>query len=177
VTDVTRVTRILGIDPGSRYTGYGVIDCERGRSRLVTCGRIVATTGTMPERLLRIHAGLAQLLGEYLPHEIAIEEVFVNKNVQSALVLGQARGVALLAGAQAAVPLAEYAATQVKLALTGQGRADKEQVQHMVKVLLNLREPLVADASDALAIALTHAHVRATNLRAGLMLNAAWGRA
>ncbi len=177
MTAATRVTRILGIDPGSRYTGYCVIDCERGRSRLVSCGRIVATTGTMLERLLHIHSGLAAVFAEHAPHEVALEEVFVNKNMQSALVLGQARGVAMLACAQAAVPFAEYAATQVKLALTGQGRADKEQVQHMVKVLLNLRERLATDASDALAVALTHAHVRATNARTGIALNAAWGRA
>ncbi|HEX4895854.1 MAG TPA: crossover junction endodeoxyribonuclease RuvC [Solimonas sp.] len=171
------MTRILGIDPGSRYTGYGIIDCERGRSRMVVCGRIAVASLEMPQRLLRIRQELAALIAEHAPAEVAIEEVFVNKNVQSALVLGQARGVAMLAAAEAQLPLAEYAAAQVKLAVTGSGRADKEQVQQMVKVLLNARERLASDASDALAIALTHAHVRATHQRAGMSLDKAWGRA
>lgn len=169
------VTRILGIDPGSRYTGYGVIEVAGGKSRHLVCGRINATVGEMPERLLKIMQGLGEIIAEYQPQEVALEEVFVNKNVSSALVLGQARGVAIVAAAQAGLPLAEYAATQVKLALVGNGRAEKLQVQHMVKVLLNLREAMAADASDALAVALTHAHVRSTKMRSGLTLNKAWG--
>ncbi|MDM4771724.1 crossover junction endodeoxyribonuclease RuvC [Solimonas sp. SE-A11] len=169
------VTRILGIDPGSRYTGYGVIEVAGGKSRHLVCGRINATVGEMPERLLKIMQGLGEIIAEYQPQEVALEEVFVNKNVSSALVLGQARGVAIVAAAQAGLPLAEYAATQVKLALVGNGRAEKLQVQHMVKVLLNLRETMAADASDALAVALTHAHVRSTKMRSGLTLNKAWG--
>ncbi len=169
------VTRILGIDPGSRYTGYGVIEVAGGKSRHLVCGRINATVGEMPERLLKIMRGLGEIIAEYHPQEVALEEVFVNKNVSSALVLGQARGVAMVAAAQAGLPLAEYAATQVKLALVGNGRAEKLQVQHMVKVLLNLREVMAADASDALAVALTHAHVRSTKIRSGLTLNKAWG--
>ncbi len=168
-------TRILGIDPGSRYTGYGVIEVAGGKSRHLACGRINATVGEMPERLLKIMRGLGEIIAEYQPQEVALEEVFVNKNVSSALVLGQARGVAMVAAAQAGLPLAEYAATQVKLALVGNGRAEKLQVQHMVKVLLNLREAMAADASDALAVALTHAHVRSTKIRSGLTLNKAWG--
>lgn len=174
---MTAITRIFGIDPGSRYTGYGVIDTEKGRSRLVVCGRIDATRGSMPERLLHIHQSLSELLTQHAPQEIALEEVFVSKNAQSALVLGQARGVALCASAKTGAEIAEYATASVKLALTGQGRADKEQVQHMVKVLLNLRERIALDASDALAVALTHAHVRSTRMRTGLAYAKAWGGA
>jgi len=168
-------TRILGIDPGSRYTGYGVIETAAGKNRHLACGRINATVGEMPERLLKILLGLGEVIAEFQPQEVALEEVFVNKNISSALVLGQARGAAICAVAQAGLPLAEYAAAQVKLALVGNGRAEKQQVQHMVKILLNLRETLAADASDALAVALTHAHVRSTKMRSGLTLNKAGG--
>ncbi|MGH8456653.1 MAG: crossover junction endodeoxyribonuclease RuvC [Stenotrophobium sp.] len=170
------MTRILGIDPGSRYTGYGVIESAAGKNRHVANGRINATIGEMPERLLKILNGLGEVIREYQPQEVAIEETFVNRvNAGSALILGQARGAAICAAAQAGLPVAEYAAAQVKLAIAGNGRAEKLQIQHMVKVLLNLREALVADASDALAVALTHAHVRSTKLRAGIALNKAWG--
>lgn len=169
------MTRILGIDPGSRYTGYGVIETAASKSRHIASGRINATTGEMPERLLKILQGLTAVIAEFQPEEVALEEVFVNKNMSSALILGQARGAAICAVAQAGVPLAEYAAAQVKLALVGNGRAEKPQVQHMVKILLNLREVLAADAADALAVALTHAHVRSTKMRAGVVLNKAWG--
>ena len=166
---------ILGIDPGSRFTGYGVIECVANRNRHVASGRINATVGTMPERLLKILRQLSEVIAEFQPDEVAIEETFVNKvNAASALVLGQARGAAICAAAQAGLPVAEYAATQVKLAIAGNGRAEKPQVQHMVKVLLNHREVLAADASDALAVALTHAHARATRIRAGVSLNKAW---
>lgn len=169
-------TIILGIDPGSRYTGYGLIECVSNKHRHIAHGRIDATKGEMPARLLTIFQGLEAVIREYQPAEIAIEETFVNKvNAASALILGQARGVAICVGAQAGLPVAEYAATQVKLAISGNGRAEKEQVQHMVKILLNLRAALPADASDALAVALTHAHVRSTKLRSGVNLNKAWG--
>lgn len=168
-------TRILGIDPGSRYTGYGVIETAAQKSRYLACGRISAGDGPMPGRLLKILEGLADIIREHQPQEVALEEVFVNKNIMSALTLGQARGAAICAVAQAGLPLSEYAAAQVKLAITGSGRAEKLQVQHMVKVLLNLRETLVADASDALAVALTHAHVRSTQQRSGAALLKAWG--
>ena len=170
------MTLILGIDPGSRYTGYGLIESVSNKNKHVLSGRIDATKGTMPERLNTIFEGLTQIISEYAPHEVAIEETFVNRvNAASALILGQARGVAICAAAQAKLPVAEYAAAQVKVAIAGHGRAEKQQVQHMVKILLNLREALAADASDALAIALTHAHVRSTKMRAGLTLKAAWG--
>lgn len=168
--------RILGIDPGSRFTGYGLIEAVSNKNRHVAHGRINATKGEMPERLLTIFNGLAEVIREFQPQEIAIEETFVNRvNAGSALVLGQARGVAVCVCAQAGLAVAEYAAAQVKVAIAGHGRAEKQQVQHMVKVLLNLREALPADASDALAVALTHAHVRSTKLRSGVTLNKAWG--
>ncbi len=170
------MTRILGIDPGSRYTGYGIIDVESGNSRLVAHGRVVAGSGELRERLLKIDAELDRLLGEFGPVEAAFEEVFVSRNVRSALILGHARGVALCAVARAGLPVSEYAASQVKMALTGSGRADKDQVQHMVRVMLNLQESLAEDASDALAVALTHAHVRSTRLRTGLPASRRWRR-
>lgn len=169
--------RIVGIDPGSRHTGYGIIDSERGRARMVAAGRISTASGTMPQRLLQIQNELAALLREFAPSEAAIEEVFVNRNVQTALVLGQARGVALCALAQAGLDVAEYAPTQVKLALTGSGRAEKLQVQHMVKVLLNLQGQMAVDASDALAIALTHAQVRGMRERVLPVAGKRWSRA
>jgi crossover junction endodeoxyribonuclease RuvC len=129
----------------------------------------------MPQRLLKVLEGVSEVIDRYAPAEIAIEETFVNRaNAQSALVLGQARGAALCAAAQSGLPLAEYAAAQVKLAIAGNGRADKVQVQHMVKVLLNLQQKLIADAADALAVALCHAHVRATHGRAGMVLVRSW---
>jgi crossover junction endodeoxyribonuclease RuvC len=170
------VTRILGVDPGSRYTGYGVIDTERGHSSLVACGRIAAGTGAMPERLVAIDHELTAVVRDYAPQETAFEEVFVNRNVRSALVLGQARGVALCVAARVGLPIAEYAPAQVKMALTGSGRAEKEQVQHMVKLLLKLQGRLVADAADALAVALTHAQVRGMRQRTGLALAGSWRR-
>lgn len=170
------MTLILGIDPGSRYTGYGLIECVSNKNRHVAHGRIDATKGEMPERLLKILDGLAEVIAQFKPQECAIEETFVNRvNAASALVLGQARGAAICACAKAGLPVAEYAAAQVKVAIAGHGRAEKQQIQHMVKVLLNLREALAVDASDALAVALTHAHVRSTKLRAGVALNKAWG--
>jgi crossover junction endodeoxyribonuclease RuvC len=167
---------ILGIDPGSRYTGYGVIETLVNKSRHIASGRINATTGTMPERLLKILLGLSDVIREHQPQEVAIEETFVNKvNAASALVLGQARGAAICAAAQAQLPVAEYAAAQIKLAIAGNGRAEKLQVAHMVRILLNFREAMAADAADALAVALTHAHVRSTKMRTGISLNKAWG--
>lgn len=169
------MTIILGIDPGSRYTGYGVIEHQGQKSRHIASGRLNVSEGDMSMRLLKIFEGLNNVVTLYSPHEIAIEETFVNRaNAQSALVLGQARGAALVACAQSGLPVAEYAAAQVKVAIAGNGRAEKEQVQHMVKVLLNLRDKLAADASDALAVALCHAHVRGTHQRAGVVLNKAW---
>ncbi|MDB5971805.1 MAG: ruvC [Hydrocarboniphaga sp.] len=172
----TPTVRILGIDPGSRTTGWGVIDSSGYKSLHIAHGCLAVGAGELPERLLKILRGLSELIGEYRPEEVAIEETFVNRaNPQSALVLGQARGAAICAIAGAGVPMAEYAAAQVKMAIVGNGRADKDQVQHMVKVLLNLQQKLATDASDALAVALTHAHVRGTRVRAGIALSKSWG--
>lgn len=168
--------RILGVDPGSRFTGFGLIESESGRSRLIAAGRLDVRDGAMADRLLAVLNGLADVIREYQPQESAVEETFVNRvNAASALILGQARGAAICACAQAGLPVSEYAAAQVKLAIAGNGRADKDQVAHMVRVLLNTRETLVADAADALAVALTHAHVRVTRLRTGDALKRAWG--
>jgi crossover junction endodeoxyribonuclease RuvC len=153
--------RILGIDPGSRHTGYGIIDCSGPDLRCVVHGRIDVAGASLAERLHRIHDGIRALLARHAPDEIAVERVFVNRNVDSALKLGQARGAAIAAlGAEAAV--FEYAPRAVKLATVGFGGADKAQVAHMVRQLLALGADvaLAADASDALAIALCHAHAR-----------------
>ncbi len=167
--------RILGIDPGSRITGYGVIEVEGPRQRWLAHGHIRCGDGAMTERLLCIFTELGALIGEYAPHEAAVETVFVNRNVSSAIVLGQARGAAICALAGAGLSLAEYAPAQVKSAIVGQGRAEKAQVQHMVKALLKLREAPPADASDALAVALCHAQLRASPaLRVGKTAGGRW---
>lgn len=173
---MSSAVRILGVDPGSRFTGFGLIESDQGRSRLIAAGRLDVREGSVSERLLNVLNGLTEVIREHAPQESAVEETFVNRvNAASALVLGQARGAAICACAQAGLPVAEYAAAQVKLAIAGNGRADKEQVAHMVRVLLNTRDKLAADASDALAVALTHAHVRTTRMRTGDALKRAWG--
>jgi crossover junction endodeoxyribonuclease RuvC len=150
--------RVLGLDPGSRATGYGVIDCSADAPRYVASGTVRAAGSDFAARLREIYAGVADLMTTYAPDEIAIEKVFVNRNVDSALKLGQARGAALAATFMAPVPVAEYAPREVKLAVVGTGAAEKVQVQKMVSVLLGLSGRLAADAADALAIALCHAH-------------------
>ena len=153
--------RILGIDPGSRFTGYGLIETRGSKSTLVAAGRIDAGKAAVAQRLVIIFEGLQEVIAEYQPAEIALEETFVNRaNPQSALVLGQARGVAMLAAALAGAPLAEYAAAAVKLAIAGHGRADKLAIAHMVGLLLKTKQAFEADAADALAVALCHAHTR-----------------
>ena len=153
--------RILGIDPGSRRTGYGIID-DRGtgtEARLVTTGAI-ATTGDHNARLRRIFSGIEELVRQFDPNEVSIERVFMHRNADSALKLGQARAAALCGTFEADVPVFEYAARYVKKAVVGRGDADKAQVQLMVRVLLGLRETPAPDAADALALALCHAYVR-----------------
>lgn len=152
--------RIIGIDPGSVTTGWGVIDSDGRQSRHVDHGTIAAGSGTLPERLGVIQRGVAEVLVAHAPAEMGIEEVFVARNAQSALKLGQARGAAICAGVAAGLPVAEYPARLVKQTLVGVGGADKHQVQHMVKVLLELAGTVRADAADALGIALCHAHAR-----------------
>jgi len=154
--------RIIGIDPGSRVTGYGVIESSPGKQRIVAFGRICTESGELPQRLLQIQNELAAILREHQPSEAAVEQVFVKRNATTAMVLGQARGVALCTAAAAGLAVTEYAATQIKLAVTGSGRAEKPQVAHMVKILLKLIEAPPSDAADALAVALCHAQVRST---------------
>jgi crossover junction endodeoxyribonuclease RuvC len=152
--------RIFGIDPGSERTGYGCLDTDGSRHRLVICGSLSTPAATpFPDRLLAIHAGLTALLAEHRPDCVAIENIFHARNVRSALRLGHARGVALLAASEARVPIVEYAPTVIKQAVVGYGRAEKHQVGQMVKVLLNLdAAPAPHDVADALAVAICHVH-------------------
>ena len=152
--------RVLGIDPGSLKSGYGLVDEQQGQLTVVDYGVIRTVPDTpLAQRLLLISARLQELLARHAPDEVAVEDVFVAKNAQSSLKLGQARGAILLTVAQAGLPVAEYTPLEVKQSAVGYGRADKEQVQQMVKVLLRLKEiPTPDDAADALAIAICHHH-------------------
>lgn len=149
---------ILGIDPGSRKTGYGIIQQLNGKAAYVTSGVIrMPAELALPERLHTIFTGISEIISRYGPQEMAIEQVFMAKNAGSALKLGQARGAAIVAGASCGLPVAEYEARKVKQAVVGTGAADKMQVQHMVRVLLKLPHAPQEDAADALAVALCHA--------------------
>ena len=155
---------ILGIDPGSRITGYGIISKEGNRLIHVDNGAIFTQSATdFPQRLQQIFAGLSTIIEQYQPEAVAVENVFLAKNAQSALKLGQARGAAIVAAACVGLSVFEYTALQVKQAVVGSGRAEKQQVQHMIKVLLNLPEVAQEDASDALAVAVCHAHSAGMN--------------
>ena len=155
--------RILGIDPGLRRTGWGVIDVDGNRLIYVGCGSVESRdTLSLAERLLAIHEGLARILSEFRPMEAAVEATFVNKDGASTLKLGQARGVAMLAPAMAGILVAEYAPNQVKKTVVGAGHADKNQIRVMLGMLLPKADPQTPDAADALAIAITHAHHRQT---------------
>ena len=155
---------ILGIDPGSRITGYGIISKEGNRLIHVDNGAIFTQSATdFPQRLQQIFAGLSTIIEQYRPEAVAVESVFLAKNAQSALKLGQARGAAIVAAVCVGLSVFEYSALQVKQAVVGSGRAEKQQVQHMIKVLLNLPEVAQEDASDALAVAVCHAHSAGMN--------------
>lgn len=151
--------RILGLDPGSRTTGFGVIEWRGAEWVHVAHGCVAVPAGELPRRLRSIHEQLGELIATHSPQEVAIERVFVNRNVDSALKLGQARGAALCAIPEG-LPVFEYAPRAVKLALVGSGAAEKPQVAHMIRVLFALSGRLQADAADALAIAACHAHSR-----------------
>ena len=151
--------RVLGIDPGSRTTGYGVIE-EGETLRYVASGCIETTSGAFPGRLADIFRGVEAVIAEHAPDEFVIEEVFVARNPQSALKLGQARGAAIAAAVDADLPVSEYAARSVKQAVVGTGRATKEQVQYMVRVLLSLSAVPPSDAADALAVAICHVNTQ-----------------
>jgi crossover junction endodeoxyribonuclease RuvC len=159
------VTKILGIDPGSRITGYGVIEDLPHGTRYIASGSIKVTADYFPDRLKQIFKGLVEVVENYQPDQMAIESVFMHKNADSALKLGQARGAAICAVQSAGLPVFEYAARQVKQALVGKGNAEKAQVQHMVKILLNIQGSLQIDAGDALGICLCHAHYQQTERR------------
>lgn len=153
---------VLGIDPGTAITGYGLVRSEGNRLHAVAygCIRTEAKLPT-PQRLQQTYEGLQQVIASYAPEEVAIEELFFNKNTKTALVVGQSRGVAILSVVNAGLPVAEYTPLQVKQSVVGYGRAEKQQVQYMVKTMLNLKEiPKPDDAADALAIAICHLHAR-----------------
>ena len=154
--------RILGIDPGSRMTGYGVIEVQGGRTLYIASGCVRMADEDFPQRLRTIFEGLGEVVDRYRPTATAIEKVFVQRNVDSALKLGQARGAAICAVVSRSLPIAEYSPTQIKQALVGRGAAAKEQVKHMVKILLQIDESPQEDAADALACALCHSHTQQT---------------
>lgn len=160
--------RLLGIDPGSRITGYGLIEIDGPRHHYIASGCIhTGSDRPLPERLYTIFSGVREVIQRYQPMEAAAEQVFMHRNPDSALKLGQARGAALCALVMAGLPVSEYAPRAIKQAVVGNGAADKTQVQRMVTLLLALPEPPSADAADALAVALCHGHTRQTLQRFG----------
>ncbi|MEA1065269.1 crossover junction endodeoxyribonuclease RuvC [Erwinia sp. HR93] len=168
---------ILGIDPGSRITGYGVIRQEGRQLQYLGSGCIRTRVDDLPARLKLIYAGVTEIITQFQPDFFAIEQVFMAKNADSALKLGQARGVAIVAAVNGSLPVFEYAARQVKQTVVGTGAAEKSQVQHMVRNLLRLPSNPQADAADALAIAITHCHLSQNVVQLGAgRLNLARGR-
>jgi crossover junction endodeoxyribonuclease RuvC len=155
---MTDSVRILGIDPGLRVTGFGVIEKRGTRLEYVASGCVRVPVGELPQRLKSILDGLGEVIAAHRPEQVAVEKVFVNVNPQSTLLLGQARGAAICAAVARELPVAEYTALQVKQAVVGNGHAGKEQVQHMVRRLLALPADPSPDAADALACAICHAH-------------------
>jgi crossover junction endodeoxyribonuclease RuvC len=156
-----RLIRILGIDPGLRRTGWGLIESDGNRLLYVACGSLeTSERAELCERLVTIHAGLKKVIDDFTPDEAAVEHTFVNSNAAATLKLGQARGVAMLVPAQAGLSVAEYAPNLVKKSIVGAGHGDKVQIRMMIGVLLPKADPQSEDAADALAIAVTHAHHR-----------------
>lgn len=153
-----RSVRVLGIDPGSTITGYGIIDSNGARSVYVSHGHIRVKGDSFAEKLGHIHSALRDVVEQWHPEQVAIEQVFLSNNPMSALKLGQARGAAITAVVSHGLPVSEYAARSIKQVVTGTGSAQKEQVQIMVKSLLGLNRPVQVDAADGLAIAICHAH-------------------
>ncbi len=157
------ILRLMGIDPGSRMTGYGIIEIDGPRNRYIASGGIQSDSRQpVPERLKTIFEGIAAVIQEYQPVEVAVEQVFMHRNPDSALKLGQARGAAICAAVVAGLPVSEYAARAIKQAVVGTGAADKTQVQRMIALLLNLPALPQSDAADALAVAMCHGHTRQT---------------
>jgi len=158
---MTRPIRILGIDPGLRRTGWGVVEIAGNRLGFLGCGSVLTDNrAALAARLLAIHDGLMRILDEYRPDEAAVEATFVNKDATATLKLGQARGIAMVVPAKAGMPVAEYAPNLVKKSIVGAGHGDKAQVRMMIGVLLPKADPASDDAADALAVAVTHAHHR-----------------
>jgi crossover junction endodeoxyribonuclease RuvC len=158
---MTRPIRILGIDPGLRRTGWGMVEIAGNRLGFLGCGSVTThDDDTLAARLLAIHDGLTRILDEFRPDEAAVETTFVNKDAKSTLKLGQARGIAMVVPAKAGVPVVEYAPNLVKKSIVGVGHGDKAQIRMMIGVLLPRADPSSDDAADALAIAVTHAHHR-----------------
>lgn len=157
--------RILGVDPGSRITGYGVVDSAPNRVVHVASGCLHLRAESMPGRLDEIFSGLGAIIEAHSPTELSIERVFMHRNADSAIKLGQARGVALVAATSHHLSVEEYSPNQIKQSVTGRGHAAKQQVQHMIRVLLNLDTEPPTDAADALAAAICHAHFRETKIR------------
>ena len=169
MTGLLKPVRILGIDPGSRITGYGVIDFHQNQVRHVASGCIHVRGSDLTARLRAIFDGITGIVDSEDPAELAVEQVFFHRNAASALKLGQARGAALMAGVTRGLPLYEYPPNQVKQSVTGRGHAPKDQVQHMIKVLLCLRDLPASDAADALAVAICHGHTSQTLARMGTL--------
>ena len=162
------IIRLMGIDPGSRMTGYGMIEVDGPRNRHIASGGIQTDSSRpVPERLKTIFEGISAVIREYQPVEVAVEQVFMHRNPDSALKLGQARGAAICAAVVAGLPVSEYAARAIKQAVVGSGAADKTQVQRMIALLLNLPALPQSDAADALAVAICHGHTRQTLQRLG----------
>ena len=159
---------ILGIDPGSVVTGWGLVELEGNQLRHVANGTIGTSAAFgQAERLRQIHCGIEEIIKQYRPNAVSLEKIFISHNAQSALKLGQARGMAMLAAAQNQIEVSEYSATEIKVAVVGYGHASKEQIQRMVSALLCLRGSLRADAADALAAAICHIHRRTYRARTG----------
>lgn len=162
------MARILGIDPGSRVTGYGIIDFRHHRAVHVASGCIPVAGDDLAAKLRVIYETIIALVEQHHPLEMVVERVFVHRNAEAALKLGQARGAVIVAGAMRTLPVHEYAPRVVKQAITGTGSATKEQVQHMIRLLLKLSHSPPVDAADALGVALCHAHIGETLRRRGL---------
>lgn len=164
-TDVPEQVRILGIDPGSRLTGFGLLDFTGGEATYVASGTVQSTDGSFAERLQLIFHSVATIVADYRPDVLAIESVFMHRNASSALKLGHARSAAICATFDAGVEVFEYSPREIKQAIVGTGAGTKEQIQHMVSAILSLQGDLAEDAADALAAALCHGHQRRINDR------------
>ncbi len=156
---------VLGIDPGSRTTGFGLIEVRGNKLSYIDCGCVRSGDGELPARIKQIFTGICSVIEQHKPQQVAIEEVFMGRNAASALKLGQARGAAMSAALSHDLPVDEYSARQVKQAVVGAGAAEKGQVQHMVKALLSISDNIAEDAADALAVAICHANTHASLLR------------